>query len=159
VKKQIAVAAWLLCALLLQGVSCAKEPEFSAKQKDDIREVVLRWLLPDTKQRYGESVYFLRVDDHDPSKGLLARFQGLGASVKPASASKRLKKLMQVVDRKTNEKGAILFVDQIKRISDTKAVMEGGYIGNGRAAAFYDFAVELKKGKWLVTKHKCTAVS
>jgi len=153
----------LILALLGWQAFGAKTPQFTAKQQDDIREAVFRKLLPDTKMRYNPDVYFLALSDEkglrDPTKAFIVRLKDCKLSIKPQSASKRSERLDQVRDKATDAEGAIVYVEPIKHLADTKAELEGGYYANGRAGAIHKFAVELRRGKWVVTKQKLLIVS
>jgi len=149
--------SFLLLLIFFTGFNLsaqAKKPEFSAKQKDDIREAVYRELLPNTKKRYSPDVYFLAIKRSngytDTNKRLLVRLQHLGYRLRPYSACKIVSR-SQVRDKAANAKGTIIFVDEIKHLSNNKASVIGGYHANNKAAMQAEYTVELKNGKWIIT--------
>jgi hypothetical protein len=78
----------------------------------------------------------------------------LGYHLKPYSECKIGTPCNQVRDNATNAKGAIIYVDEIKHLSNIKAVVLGGYYANGKAASGAEFTIELRNGKWIVTNIK-----
>ena len=122
------------------------------KAEDDIREAVFRYQMVKTKA----SVYFLSVGvgkDKDPSAVFMKRFSGCGCKppVKPYSQSK-LDTSRGVRDRKTDVRGVVLRSETIKWLNKTTVELTGGYFWNVRAGSGWTFKVELRNGRWRVTK-------
>ncbi len=88
----------------------------------------------------------------------MKRFADHKPPVRKASDSKRGPGL-EVIDRKTGEKGVILRVESIKWISAIEVEVQGGYSQSGLSASGNIYTVKKKNGKWSVAHDKKTWVS
>jgi hypothetical protein len=90
--------------------------------------------------------YFLGLFGKDPSPEFLSRFKNHKPPVK-----KQAEFVMG--------SGLKFFVDRIKRVSKTKVEVSGGYFEGLMSASRNTFTVELKNGKWIVTRDKLEQIS
>jgi len=127
----------------------AEQKSNRAKAEDDIREAVFRYQM----DHYKSGVYFLAIDNHDPSNSFMGRFKGCKPPVKKLSEAKFESKGPSTRDKKTGAKGVILKSWDIRWLSD--AVELSGddlwipHCGNG-----YSFRVEVKNERWVVKEAK-----
>jgi len=145
--------------LFVAATACLGAQKSSrAKAEDDIREAVFRYQFTHNCWGRPEKVYFLSVNDKDPSKAFMRRFRGHKPPVKPVSKCRIDKNLVPgrpktaVIDRETGDRGLIFKTEKIKWLNATKVAVEGGYYADGRGASGNTYTVEMKKGRWVVTK-------
>ena len=132
-------------------------------QGDDIREAVFRWQFGNNasyhqNDRNYAQVYFLQVNDRDPSEKLMKRFANHKPPVRKVSACGP-ERIKGVYDKKTGEKGLIFRVTTIKWSSETEAEVDGGYHEHGLSASGNTYTLKKENGKWKVTKDKMHWIS
>ena len=123
------------------GVSAARDPNtVSDAQALEIAEATFRYqFLHNASGRQQEAAaYFLSLFGQDPDDAFLKRFEGHKPPIQKGSAF--------VVG-----KGLKFRVERIKRVSDTKVEVSGGYYEAGLSSSGNTYIVELKEGKWVVT--------
>jgi hypothetical protein len=169
-----------LVLLVAAGLSGRAEAQASrATQEQDIYESVLRFQMQnwirqldkdeaDAKNETDEAaaryydfkVFFLEVEDKDPSDDFMGRFPDISRKLKKMSDSEVAKSVrIPVVDKGTQEHGIIFSVDGIRWLGKSHVKVEGGYHCDGLCAAGYTFDVRLKEGKWVVTRQKMHWIS
>lgn len=141
--------------LLVTVTACfAVQKSSRAKAENDIRDVVFRYQI----QHYEADVYFLAINNRDPSSSFMARFKGCKPPVKKQSESK-LDPGRGIKDRKTGARGVVLRSEAIKWLNKDTVEVTGDYFQNMRAGSGWRFHVALRNGRWVVTDAKGTWVS
>ncbi len=130
------------------------------KAEDDIREAVFRYQFTDSSWCKPAQVYFLSVNNNDPGKAVIKRFQGHRPEVKPLSKC-RIDKVWvrgrlpeSVMDRETGGRGLIFKASAIKWLNSSKVEVVGGYFADGLNSSRSTYTIELEKGHWGVTRDK-----
>ena len=146
--KRILSMVVLVCALV--GASCAfagdkeKSPPYDKTISDaqalDIAEATFRYQFEHNAsgQQQNSPAYYLSLFGKDPTPEFLARFKNNKPPVRKGS------------DFKVGA-GVKFLVEGIKRVSDTKVEVSGGYDEAALSASGNTYLVELKDGKWVVT--------
>jgi hypothetical protein len=127
-------------------------------QEGDIREAVIRYQIKmwDLKAK----VYFIAVNGKDPTEEFLRRFVDIELPVRKKSASKQKKDVVGwVVEKKTGKTGVIFDQNAIQWQSNTKVVVDGGYLCGGLCAAAGHYEVEYVEGRWTVKGFTATLMS
>jgi hypothetical protein len=144
-------------ATLAFGLSWAKA-QSTATDDDQIRETVARYQV--AKSDLKAEVYFLAVDGKDPSEALLKRLADLNPPVKRKSLSKKTKDAFgTIVEARTEKIGVLFEQGVIRRVSETKADVAGGYLCGGLCSASGTYHLELREGRWMVTSFEAEAKS
>ena len=129
--------------------------KFTNAQEEDIREAVFRYQMAKlprefrfiTRIKFPE-VYFLSVNNADPSPTFLARFRNDGPAVKARSAVKPRR--FEVFDKTTGKQGMILSADKVRWIAANQAKVETSWHKDGRGGTFGTCLVEKQKSGWAV---------
>jgi hypothetical protein len=175
--------AALSCVLSLIGSGSPFNQRASQDMRraaeDDIREVVLRGQMEDWAKSGDKSevdakdqterevaaalnfkVFFVSINEKDPTDEFLKRFQNIPRTVKKVSESEISKKMrMPVVDKKTGELGIIFSADAIRWLNDHHVKAEAGYHCNGLCGAGYTVDLQLEKGQWRIKKERMNWIS
>ncbi|MBB6050873.1 hypothetical protein HNQ39_002664 [Armatimonas rosea] len=109
-----------------------------------------------TRIRFPE-VYFLSVDNADPSPTFLARFHNNKPPVKARSAVKPRR--FEVVDKVTEKEGILLSANTVRWITVSQAKVETGWHKDGRGGTFGTCLVEKQKSGWVVLYYAIRGVS
>ena len=114
----------------------------------DIAEATFRYQFGHnvSAQRERAPVYFLRLFDKDPPSTFLARFKDHKPPVKNDSEF-------------AIGKGLKFSVERIKRVSQTKVEVSGGYYEGWLSASGNLYTLELKDGRWIVTGDKLLEIA
>ncbi len=154
-KRSMAIA-WLLVIGLLCVSSIAEDnpqpPPYDKSITDaealDIAEVTFRYQFEHNASgaQQKAQAYFLSVFNKDPSPEYLKRFEGNKPPVKNGSEFKI-------------GNGLAFRVGAIKRVSETKVEVSGGYYEAGLSSSGNTYFVEKKDGKWVVTEDKMHWIS
>ena len=150
----------------LAGVGC-RTTQTSVSDRDDITEAVFRHIAQPAQVvdedshgvNLAHKVLFLSVDDfRDPDADLLRRLSDFCVPVKPISA--RVMKDSYSYDRVTGERGAAFYIHSIRRLSASKAEVQGDIDpGGGLRGSGYIYRVVYRGGKWSVKGQKLKWVS
>lgn len=123
-----------------------------AKAKDDIEKSVAKL--------FNFRVFFVSINNQDPSNSLVKRLQDIHRIVKKVSASEISKtQRTPVIDRVTGQRGIIFAADKIRWLKDDAAQVEGGYYCDGLCAAGIVFEVGREGGRWVVKNKKLQWIS
>jgi len=105
-------------------------------------------------------VFFVSINNQDPSDTLVKGLQDIHRIVKKVSASEISKtQRTPVVDRVTGQRGIIFAADKIRWLRDDAVRVEGGYYCDGLCAAGIVFEVGREGGKWVVKSKKLQWIS
>jgi len=133
----------------------SRKTDFQIAQEDDVMEAVFRWQFDHNASgaQKNAAAYFLRVgkEGKDPSDAFMKRFEGHKPPVKKASQS-RTDKISGVVDKETGKNGLVFRITRIIWISDTEALVEGGYYEAGLSASGNEYEVVKEGDKWTIKK-------
>ena len=144
--------------VLLALVSPSTRAQAAASDEDQIREAVARYQV--AKSDVKAEIYFLAIDGKDPSEALLKRLADLNPPVKRKSLSKKTKDAFgTIVEAKTEKIGVLFEQGAIRRLSETKVDVVGGYLCGGLCSASGTYHLELREGRWLVTSFEVGAKS
>ena len=150
-------------------------------EADDILKAVFRhqFVKNASGQQQKAGVYFIRIltnepknifrgrpdvswpdfkNGVDPSEAFMESFAKHAPPVRKASQS-RIDPQGPVLDKETDAKGLLFVAGPIKRISDTKVEVPGGYHEGRLSASSNLYTVEKIDGKWTVTKNQMKAIS
>lgn len=149
-------------------------------EADDIREAVFRYQFDHNGSglKTNAAGYYLEIEttegaNTDPDDAFLKRFANNKPSVRKRSDARVameecenqrkdqeipfMSPLSQncndfgVIDRRSGRQGLIFYQDSLKRISETKAEVSGGYYEGGESSSGNTYTVEKQNGKWIVT--------
>ncbi len=95
-------------------------------------------------------VFFLSVDEANPSDALLTRFAGRRPPVKKVSESLS-QQYEGIYDKETGKKGILFRITSIKWVSETEAEVEGGHYTGPLAASGHVYKMRFENDKWVVT--------
>lgn len=146
------VAAALLL-LVTVTVYLAVQRSSRPKAEDDIREAVFRYQM----HHYKSDVYFLAINNRDPSNNFMARFKGCKRPVRKRSESKFESAGPSTRDKKTGAKGVILESWDLKWLNNSVEVY-GAEMWIPRCGSGFKFSVALKDRRWVVTDAKWVAI-
>jgi hypothetical protein len=154
-------------AIITTGVACAgtwltrsdvaheAQPRFTDAD-DAIRFAVFRYQFDHnvSGQKTNAGVYCLSLslagqEPIDPSEELVAAFRTHEPPVKPQSQCETSTR--GVFDRQTSRQGLMFYIDQIKRTSETEAVVSGGYYEGGLSGSGNSYHVVRRGDEWTVT--------
>jgi hypothetical protein len=150
-------------------------------EADDILKAVFRhqFVKNASGQQQKAGVYFLRIltnetkkvfpgrgdvswpnfkNGVDPSDAFMESFAKHVPPVRKASQA-QIDPQGPVLDKETDAKGLLFVAGPIKRISDTKVEVPGGYYEARLSASSNLYTVEKIDGKWTVTKNQMKAIS
>lgn len=170
----------IILLLYVTGFSCQiGAQESKSAQEDDIREAVLRFQMQnwirDAEKDIAEAsdsadkeiaenlnfkVFFISINEKDPSHEFLGRFPDIPRSLKKASASETDEKhRFKVLDKETHQFGIIFSADRIRWLRRDLVEVEGGYYCDGLCAADITFRLRLLNGKWTIKRKRINSVS
>lgn len=137
---------------------------FSLQEQNDIREAVFRYHMAKlpaqfrfvTRIQFPE-IYFLSVNNADPSPTLLARFRNNKPPVKARSAVKPRR--FEVIDKATGKEGILISADAVRWIAVSQAKVETGWHKDGRGGTFGTCLVEKQKSGWVVVYYAIRGIS
>lgn len=164
-----AIFALFVCTTAL--IAQSAKDKLRLATEDDIREVVLRYQMEawakggddGEKEAKDETekaiaahlnfpVFYISIDDKDPSDAFLERFKNFPRAVKRASESEIDKQHRNaVVDKVTHRPGIVFRVEKIRWHGANSVEVEGGYFCDGLCASGEIFKLRRKQGKWIVT--------
>ncbi len=129
-------------------VAAPYDAAITEAQAQDIAEATFRYQFAHnvSAQKQKAPAYFLRLFDKDPSPEFLNRFKNHKPPVKKGAEF--------VIG-----KGLKFFIERIKRVSETKVEVSGGYYEGYESASGNTYTVELKDGKWVVTSDKMVEIA
>jgi hypothetical protein len=150
-----------------------------AAAEDDIREIVLRRQMTewahegDKSQQEAKSesekqiandlnfaVFFISVEEKDPSESFLKRFSDIPRKVKPVSGSKIAEEVRRpVVDKENGRRAIIFYVDKIKWLGKSSAQVDAGYHCDGLCAVGITYKLKLSDGKWTIVSERMNWIS
>jgi hypothetical protein len=150
-ERAVAIKPSLAAALLYFVLVPAATPQSGNNDDDAIREAVARYQI--AKWDLRTEVYFLSVDGRDPSDILLKRLSDVNPPVKKKSASKKTKDLVggAIVEAKTEKVGVIFDQQSIRRDSEDRADVQGGYYCGSLCSASGVYHLQRRDGRWVVT--------
>ncbi len=138
-----------LGGLLLLGCTRAVAPGQSPEGDEAIFEAVLRELITSVNA----DAYYLDIRGADPSEALLRRFNGRAPRVRKQSQRK--------VDESRGPKrlAVTLWINDIRRVSDTEAEVKCGYHASPRSAAGWTYRLHWSDGAWKTIASRADWVS
>jgi hypothetical protein len=150
-KRAITIKPSLVAALLYFVLAPAATPQSGNDDDDAIREAVARYQI--AKWDLRTEVYFLSIDGRDPSDVLLKRLSDVNPPVKKKSASRKTKDLAggAIVEAKTEKVGVIFDQQAIRRGSEDRADVQGGYYCGSLCFASGDYHLQRRDGRWVVS--------
>lgn len=124
------------------------DKSITERQALDIAEATFRYQFEHNAsgQQQKAPAYFLSLFGKDPAEAFLKRFEGHKPPVKKGSEFKI-------------GKGLLFRVARIKRVSDAKVEVSGGYYEAGLSSSGNTYVVEFKNGKWVVTRDRMHWIS
>jgi hypothetical protein len=144
-----------LLVLIIQSYVQAQEPTRKATTAD-VYEAVVRYQIK--SWNLAASSYCVMIDNSDAEKVFLKRFNPL--PVKPASDCKKKNTkigkitLMNVVDKATGKRSVIFDLDSIRWVTETEAVVEGGYQCASQCMAGGNYHLIYDGTHWVVTGYE-----
>lgn len=105
-------------------------------------------------------VFFVSINNKDPSNAFLRRFRDIPRVIKKVSDSTINKSGMnEVLDRATGRRGVIFRVGNIRWLSTDSAEADGGYFCDGLCGIWETFALKRENGKWGVKSVRIHRIS
>lgn len=139
-------------------------PALTKAQVDEIREAVFRYHMAKLPRQFRfitrikfPEVYFLSVNNADPSPTFLTRFHNNKPPVKARSAVKPRR--FEVVDKATGKEGILLSANTVRWITVSQAKVETSWHKDGRGGTFGTCLVEKQKSGWVVLYYAIRGVS
>ena len=146
----------VIISLAFAIVSCwSKIPAGQQKVEDDLRETIFLKQLKDLPEGTEEDlVYFIRIyrneKETDPSDEFMVRLKNRQPKLKKYSQCYiDSSKGRAVFDKDTNQKGAILTVEEIKWLSNNKVDVSWSYYRAGKWGKRASEVYELRDNKWV----------
>ena len=143
-----------VAALVLTACTSGVTPPLQLSEKDLIRIAVFRFQFENNASGLGSAAhgYYLRVEGgQDPDAQLVAQFDGHEPPVHPGSASELESGTAQVLDRETGLPGLIFYIEEIRRLSDDRAEVEGGYEEASESGSVCLYYLQRDGAHWHVT--------
>lgn len=168
-KYKFLLSASLLLTLTIH--TAVAQNKTRAQQEDDIREVVLRYLAPDSKvsssgayafkpRRYPKlKAYYFQVEKKggwtDPSSQLLERFAQHNPPVKRGSEAYRNSNArdiskISIQDKKTRAPGVLFTLWNIEWLSQNEVNVVGSYFAGGKNFDQRRFWLRSEHGRWTI---------
>lgn len=122
---------------------------------DDLADAVFRFQFANNLSAAGEraGAYFLAVeDDRDPSSALLSRFSDHSPPVRPLSDLTLSESEERVIDPTTGKPGLIFRIYRRSLLSNSEAIVEGGYYEANLSASWITMRAECREGTWRVER-------
>jgi hypothetical protein len=145
-------------ALTNETEPCFTDPD------DAIRFAVFRYQFDHNAsgQKTNAGVYCLSLslvgqEELDPSDELVVSFTAHEPPVKKRSQCEI--SIGGVFDRQTSRQGLMFYIDQIKRTSETEAVVTGGYYEGGLSGSGNSYHVVRRGDEWIVTGDQMLFIS
>jgi hypothetical protein len=133
---------------------------------DDIQEAIFRYEMKAHRgipERGADPsiIFFLSINNQDPSDAFMRRFSDIKLSVKRGSTFAASTKPPQrwISDRETGKPAVALSVGKIKWTFNHGVIVAGGYYCGTLCAGGGDFYVNLKDGRWVVEKFDIKVIS
>jgi hypothetical protein len=185
--RKAATLAWLLVAVLITlrpSCTCALAQDRSpvsgrGTQEDDIRAAVIRYQMlkwigdiekdereakndadRQAAKEYSFQIFFISINDKDPSDAFVARFGDIPRQVKKGSQVVTNPSLSRrILDQETHQPGIVFGADAIRWRSPDSVDVEGGYYCGSLCASGETFTVRRQEGTWVVKKSRVKWVS
>jgi len=123
-----------------------------AERENEVRAALVRYLAQD----WGgdDRVFFISIEEKDPSDEFVARLKGFANPIKKASQSKNVQEgktfFSHIRDKATDRPGVIFSVGRISWKSKNEAEVEGGYYCGSLCGGDSRYRVKYKDKKWQV---------
>jgi hypothetical protein len=146
-----------MCAFLLlsQSLFLSCDPgKVLQIYEEDIAEAVFRFQIQRCYEINPPKVYFLSLKRNDPSNEFLARFKPNDPAVR-----RRSQMSAEFTDLASGERGIILSVEKLTKITDTKFQVEGGCVAGGLNGYGFEYSVMKEGGAWRVKGSRPTWIS
>jgi hypothetical protein len=184
--KAAAFSCLLLAVLiaLRPSCTCALAQDRSAAsergtQEEDIRAAVIRYQMlkwigdiekdereakneadRQAAKKYDFQIFFISINDKDPSDAFVARFGDIPRRVKKDSQAVTDPSLSRrILDQETHQRGIVFGADAIRWRSHDSVDVEGGYYCGSLCASEETFKVRRQEGTWVVKKSRVKSVS
>lgn len=146
-----ACIVFLLATLL---ASCfVGESNSSCDSEGDLAEAAFRFQFADNRSAIGGSAaaYFIAVeDDQDPDADLLARFSEYSPPVRALSDLTMSEEGDRVTDPSTGKPSLIFRIYKRTLLSNSEAIVEGGYYEANLSASWITMRAQCREGKWSI---------
>jgi hypothetical protein len=127
------------------GLSCNSGSAVRVSD-EDIAEAVFRFQIERCYEANPPKVYFLSFRSNDPTGEFMARFRPNGKVVR-----KRSQMSSKFTDLESGERGIVLSVGKLIRLSETKFEVEGACVANGLNGYGFTYSViRDRDGGWRV---------
>jgi len=131
------------------------EPNPACNSGDDLAEAALRFQFASNQSAIGDraAAYFVAVEeDQDPGTDLLARFSGESPPVRPLSGLTMSEAGDRVLDPSTGKPSLIFRIYKRTMLSNTEAIVEGGYYEANLSASWITMRAQCREGYWRIEK-------
>ena len=145
----------MLGTTVLMASCVLSKAETACDSDDDLTAAVFRFQFANNRSAIGERAgsYFLALeDDRDPGANLLDRFAGHSPPVRPLSDLTLPETTERVTDPSTGEQGLIFRIYKRSMLSETEAVVEGGYYEANLSASWITMRAKCQEGTWRVER-------
>jgi len=153
----LALCSLFGCASHTQAVSPTFAVDVTVKSDDAIIEALVRLAVQDHDVTFpGRNLYFLQIEQHDPSDSLLAKLNVPGAVFKKASACSRVQEpgvplnLYNYLDNATKERGVLVSVAIDEWKSDDTIVASFGWDESSLSAHSLTVRMRRAQDEWTI---------
>ena len=147
----------LLSAFLLIGysivLSCNSGSAVQVSD-EDIAEAVFRFQMERCYEANPPKVYFLSLKRNDPTGEFMTRFRPNGPAVRMRSQMSG-----EFTDLESGERGIVLSVEKLNRISEIEFQVEGSCVAGGLNGHGFMYSVVEERGEWKVKGSRQTWIS
>ena len=149
----------LTLMLFICGVAVTAQPKASTTQssQDDVREAVFRWQFENNKAGVprGAAFFCLSLNGRDPTTAFMKRFKGYRTPLKKISQCD----ISGAGVTSGKSAGGVVFKVEDGMMSDSEAILTGGYFLDGLGASGNQYTVKKINGKWKVVDDQLTFIS
>ena len=143
----------LIPLTMLVAVSiCAQDSEQKEEFDSGIVESVFRYQITKCAENTSLTVFLLSLRGKDPSDEFMKRFADDSVSVKRRSVLAKSEPSNQFIDKESGKFVALLSIDKLKAIDESRAEVEGSCGYADWAAQGYRYSLVREKNRWIVKR-------
>ena len=157
------IGMWVLttaCSSTTRLTPLVRAPADRGAEEEEIRESIVRYQIAHWYTNVEAEVFFVSVEDADPSPEFLHRFFGMPRGVEGGSRADTPKGSQRwVLEKSTRKHGALLFLSAIQWHSTDLVKVDGGFYCGVTCAATGEYRVQRKSEHWTVTNFDVSLIS
>jgi hypothetical protein len=150
----------IACSPTTRLTPLVRVPADRGVEEDKIRESIIRYQIAHWYTNVEAEVFFVSVEDADPSPEFLQHFSGMPRRVEGESVADKPKGSQRwVLEKSTRKHGVLLFLNAIQWHSTDLVKVEGGFYCGVTCAASGEYQVQRKNEHWTVTNFEVHVIS